>query len=255
LRAVRAALAVFLLVFAIYVLTAPIYLRAYEPETAAVTDGLVQTGEFRILQDSPMGVAGGVTGTPGTDGKMLGRVGLPQPLAEVPFYMAGWAADTATDSDYRYRRRAMLFFNGFILALVAGLVALICQEIGAWRRWAIAVALLFAFASLAWPYSKIGIEAVVTFGVALALYAALLCRRLTAVWPWVLAGFAAGLAVAAKQYELVTLATADPRVARLAGRPLETARSDGCGCGSVCQLDGRNALLQLGTHRVDPQNR
>jgi hypothetical protein len=226
------AFAVFVLVFAVYALTAPEVLRAYEPETAATTEGLVKTGEFRILEDSPIAVSRGVAGD---DGKRIGRVGLPQPLAEVPFYLVGWAADSAADSGHRYRIKTMLLFNGFVLALVAALVFLICEEMGVSRQWAIAVALLFAFASLAWPYSKIGVESMATLGVALTLYAALLVRRIPSFWPWALAGAAAGMTVAAKQYMVLAVAAmialvwpvwrADPgkRIARLAAVALPSA--------------------------------
>ena len=196
------AFTVFVLAFAVYTLTAAPDLRAYERETAGLAEGLVRTGEFQILRDSPLASSGGVEGK---DGKLVGRVGLPQPLLEVPFYLAGWGADTVADSGDRYRFKALLLFNAFVMAVAAALVFLICEEIGTTRRWSIAVALLFAFASLAWPYSKIGVESVVTLSLALALYAALLARRSASLWPWVLAGFAAGMAVASKQYMLLAV--------------------------------------------------
>jgi hypothetical protein len=218
-------LAVFVVAFAVYVLTAPQGLRAYEPETAALTEGFVRTGEFQIIEDSPMATSPGVRGK---DGKLVGRVGLPQPVAEAPFYLAGWTLDTVANSDYRYRKKAMLLFNGFVMALVAALVFLISEQLQGSRRWSIAIAFLFAFASLAWPYSKIGAESMVTLGFALALWAALIARGSPKLWPWALAGFGAGMAVAAKQYALVPIAAmtlvvwpawradASRRIARLA---------------------------------------
>jgi hypothetical protein len=197
------AVVIFLLAFAVYVLTAPRVLRAYEPETAGVTEGLVRTGDFKILRGSPLVTAGGVAGK---DGKLVGRVGLPQPLAEAPFYAAGWLADTAADSGYRYRTKVLLTFNGFVLALTAALVFLICRHLPVSTPWSIAVALAFAFASLAWPYSKVGAESMVTLGVALTLLGALIARRSANLWPWALVGAGAGMAVAAKQYSLPAVA-------------------------------------------------
>ncbi len=197
-----AAIAIFLVAVGVYVLTAPRVLRAYEPETAAVTEGFVRTGEFKIIEDSPMNVAGGIAGE---DGKLVGRVGLPQPLAEAPFYLVGWALDEISGGGgdgYRYRNKVLLLFNGFVMALVAALVFLIMERLQGSRRWSVAIALLFALASLAWPYSKIGAESMVTLGFALALLGALAARDGDRLWPWALAGFGAGIAVAAKQYSL-----------------------------------------------------
>ena len=197
-----AAIAIFLVAVGVYVLTAPRVLRAYEPETAAVTEGFVRTGEFKIIEDSPMNVAGGIAGE---DGKLVGRVGLPQPLAEAPFYLVGWALDKISGGGgdgYRYRNKVLLLFNGFVMALVAALVFLIMERLQGSRRWSVTIALLFALASLAWPYSKIGAESMVTLGFALALLGALAARDGDRLWPWALAGFGAGIAVAAKQYSL-----------------------------------------------------
>jgi hypothetical protein len=203
--ATAVAVTVFLFAFGLYVFTAPRFLRAYEPETAAVTEGFVRTGDFKILTDSPLNIGGGIQGK---DGKLIGRVGLPQPLLESPFYLIGWGLDgiDSGGDGYRFRARTLLFYNGFIMAIVAALVFLIMERLQPSRRWSIAIAVLFAVASLAWPYAKIGVEATTTLGFALVLLGALRTRDSERLWPWCLVGFGGGLAVAAKQYTLPAIA-------------------------------------------------
>jgi hypothetical protein len=195
------AAALFVFAFATYAFTATPVLGAYEPETAAVTEGFVQTGEFRILDDTPIGRG---LGFPGEGGELIGRVGLPQPLLEAPFYLAGWAMDgiASGDDDFRYRKWTVLFYNPFVLAVVAPLIFLILMRVHGSTAWSIAIAGLFVVASMAWPYAKIGVDATATLGMALALFGAVSTRDTDRLWPWVTAGFGAGLAVAAKQYEL-----------------------------------------------------
>jgi hypothetical protein len=198
------AVALFAFAFGTYAFTATPGLGAYEPETAAVTEGFVRTGEFRVLDDTPMGKGQGVTGD---DGQMVGRVGLPQPLLESPFYLAGWAMDgiASGNDDYRYRKWTVLFYNPFVLALVAPLIFLIMMRIHGSTAWSIAVAVMFVVASLAWPYAKLGLDATATLGMAIALFGFVAIRDTNRLWPWLTAGFGAGLAVAAKQYELPAL--------------------------------------------------
>jgi hypothetical protein len=194
------AVAVFLFAFAIYSVTAPPFLTGYEPETAAVTEGFVRTGEFRILEDSAMVPPD--PGIPGKDGQIIGRVGLPQPVLEAPFYLAGWAVDEVNSGSdtYQYRSWTVLFYNPFVMAMVAGVIFLIMMRIHGCIGWSVAIALLFTVASLAWPYSKIGLDTTTTLGVALTFLGAVYARGSQRLWPWWVAGFGAGLATAAKPY-------------------------------------------------------
>ena len=176
-------------------------LVGYEPETAAVTEGFVRTGHFAEVRGSPLQADGHL----GVDGRLVGRVGLPQPLLEAPFYALGMAIDGGAKSDdgiaqYSGRRVAILFYNPFAMALAAALVFGIVLTIRGSRRWALLVAILFAVGSLAWPYAKIGMETTLTLAVALSVFAVVRAARETTVPRWALIGFATGMAFAVKPY-------------------------------------------------------
>jgi len=70
-------------------------------------------------------------------------------------------------------------------------------------RWAVALVAAFCLGSLAWPYSKIGIETTLMSLIALTLALVLLTSRVRRVLVWSLAGFVAGAAAVAKPYALL----------------------------------------------------
>src|SRR3954454_22255786 len=191
------ALSLFALTFGVYAVTMG-QLRGYEPETAAVTEGFVRTGHFQLLRRSPLRSEGHA----GAGEHLVGRAGLPQPLLEAPFYVAGWAVDGfgRTNNGYGGRSVALLFYNPFAMALVVALVFGIVLLIRRSARWGVAVALLVAFATVAWPYSKIGMETTLTLALALFVFAALHAARTMSWRWWALTGFAAGMAFAVKPY-------------------------------------------------------
>jgi hypothetical protein len=179
-------------------------LTGYEPETAAVTEGLVTEGHFWEVEGSPRSTQG----TPGKDGHYYARTGLLQPLLEVPFYAAGAIVDdlfVARDA-FKYRQAALWFYNPLVAALAAvalfALVFLTRRSIG----WAAAIAAIFVFASLAWPYAKIGMETTFMFAVLVAFAFGAWARRNPTPLSWSLTGFAAGAATATKGYAVFSLA-------------------------------------------------
>lgn len=199
---------VFLFAFGVYAFTTSPTLQGYEPETAATVDGLWRTGDFKIVQGSPL-AQGGI---PGKGGKLVGRVGLPQPLLESPFYLAGCAVDSiASGHDhYRWRKWTLLFYNPFVMALVAAALFLIVCRVRRSVGWALVLAPLFTLASIAWPYSKIGMDTTLTLGVALTFLGAVYARDSVRLWPWALVGVGGGLSVAAKAYALVAVLAVAP---------------------------------------------
>lgn len=92
---------VFVAAFALYTTTQGPRLLGYEPETAAVAEGLVRTGDFRFPAE---GLAVPGEGIRGKDGKIVGRAGLPQELLEAPFAALGAAAATLLALRYLPRR-------------------------------------------------------------------------------------------------------------------------------------------------------
>lgn len=173
----------------------------YESETAALAEGLVKTGRFQIVTGSPLDAYG----HPGKDGRRYGRAGFAQPLLQAPFYAFGWVLDGFRDAppEYRYRDLALRFYNPFAAALAAaamfGIVLLTRRSI----PWAIAIAAAFTFASIAWPYSKIGMDTTLMLGVVLSVLAAVVAARSLRPLAWAATGAAIGLAAASKPYGLL----------------------------------------------------
>jgi hypothetical protein len=180
-------------------------LPGYEPETAAVTAGLVEEGHLWGSQDPELPSL--LTYLPGRGGHLYGRAGLLQPLLEVPFFVAGRFVDGHFDvgGSFPYRLLFLWFYNPFVGALAAvalfALVYLTRRSLG----WAATIAALFVFSSIAWPYAKIGMETTFMFTIlasfALAAWARI--RPTPAIWG--LTGFAAGATAATKPYSAITL--------------------------------------------------
>ncbi len=193
---------VFALSFGLFVATTT-ELTGYEPETAAVTEGLVLDGHFHMTESPPY-PAGGV---PGEDGHRYARAGLLQPLLEAPFFAAGHFVDVQTNrTDFPpYGWVLTWFYNPFVAALAA--VALFALVLITRRslRWAIAIAALFVFASIAWPYAAIGMETTFMFAILAAFACAAWARQSPRPLAWACTGAAAGAVVATKPYALLGL--------------------------------------------------
>lgn len=200
------ALLVFVAAFSLYALSTSQNLEGYEPETAAVTEGFVKTGDFVLIPDSPLKPPD--LGFAGKDGKLIGRAGLTDPLIRVPFYAAGWAADElrSDSASWQWRTRSFWFASPFYVAIGVAFFFLVALELTGSRRWGLALAGLFAVAGQAWPYSKIGMEGVLMTALVITLYAVLRASRSDRLWPWALAGVGAGAALADKPYGLFAVA-------------------------------------------------
>jgi hypothetical protein len=201
---VLAGLLVFLIAFGVFAATTN-QLPGYEPETAAVTAGLVEEGHLWGLRDPE--VPSLVTYLPGRDGHTYGRTGLLQPLLEVPFFVAGrWVdAHLGLDGPFPYRLLFLWFYNPFVGALAAvamfALVYLTRRSVA----WASALAALFILSSVAWPYAKIGMETTFMFAILAAFALAAWARIRPAPATWAMTGFAAGATAATKPYSAITL--------------------------------------------------
>ena len=201
-RPVRAGLLVFLMAYALFGFTTQ-PLTGYEPETAAVTEGLVLHGRFWNDEPTPPLAAQ----IPGKGGHYYARAGLLQPLLEAPFFAVGHLADQTVGhfSAFPNAYAFLWFYNPFVAALGAlALFALIYQTRRS-LRWATAIAFLYTVASIAWPYSKIGMETTFMFAILAAFALGAWARRSPSALSWGLTGFATGAAVATKAYALVAL--------------------------------------------------
>jgi hypothetical protein len=200
------ALLVFVAAFSLYALSTSQNLEGYEPETAAVTEGFVKTGDFVLIPDSPLKPPN--QGFEGKDGKLIGRAGLTDPLIRAPFYVAGWAADQldSHSASWQWRKRAFWFASPFFVAIGVAFFFLVALELTGSRRWALVLAGLFGVAGQAWPYSKIGMEGVLMTAFVITLYGVLRASRSDRLWPWALVGFGAGATLADKPYGLFAVA-------------------------------------------------
>ena len=198
------AIGIFFLVLAIYVLT---YVGAFksndERALFAGTDSFVKRGEFTVNQ-----IYWDYTnvGMLTSNGDMVPNDEPAQMVAAIPFYLWGRALGASA--------QGVLFFNVLVTAAAAALLYLCFVELGYRRRTATLGSLVFAFATLAWPYSRTFFrEPLTMLAYLLAVYGllryrpAILDAALRSDTPaaprryrWLaLAGFALGLAFITKQ--------------------------------------------------------
>ena len=125
-------------------------------------EGMLATTESLIEDADPvLSINPGNTGvTPqriGRDGKVVGVSGMAQSIVAVPLSAAGRAfAAVAADEERReFTERVFTgWTNSFSTAVGVVLVFLCAELLGATRKRAAALALVYAFATWAWPHSK-----------------------------------------------------------------------------------------------------
>lgn len=203
-RPLIAGIAVFLMAFGVFSVTAS-QLTGYEPETAAATAGLVEEGHFWGVEDPqlPSLVAEDI----GRDGHKFARTGLLQPVLQVPFFALGDLVDhqISEGSPYPNRLFFLWFYNPFVAALGAAALFAFVYQLRKSLRWGAAIATLFIFASIAWPYSKIGMETTFMTTVLIAFAVAAWARRKPTPTSFAVAGLAAGAIAATKPYSAITI--------------------------------------------------
>jgi hypothetical protein len=203
-RPLIAGIAVFLMAFGIFSFTTS-QLTGYEPETAAATAGLVEEGHFWGVEDPqlPSLVAEDI----GRDGHKFARTGLLQPVLQVPFFALGDLVDHQVSEGTPYPNRLFFlwFYNPFVAALGAAALFAFVYQLRKSLRWGAAIASLFVFASIAWPYSKIGMETTFMATVLIAFAVAAWARHKASPFSFAMAGLAAGAIAATKPYAVITL--------------------------------------------------
>lgn len=187
----RIATGIFFLVLGVYLFT---YIGAFKSNDERAyfsgMDSFVKRGEFTANQIYWDYTAVGMLTT---TGDMVPNYEPAQMVAPIPFYLWGRALGAAV--------QGALFFNAVILAAGAALLYLVFAELGYRRRAGLLGALVFAFATLAWPYSRTFFREPLTALAYLLAFYALLRYRAPAprrwIWP-ALAGFGLGLAIVTK---------------------------------------------------------
>ncbi len=217
----------------VYLVTAPAHLMGYQGETAAVSEGLVRTGIPQVLRNSPMRANGHV----GRGGRLYGRSTLVEPVAQAPLMAVGVLLDQLSTHGRSptFRMAAAKTYLALVSALgvlaVFGIVFLRLRR----PAWACLIGALYAFASLAWPYSQIGMETTFATLLLLAVLATLWAREQPTGRRQLLAGIALGLAATATPYGILP---ALPLIGLLLWRarslpPLQLARAGAAVLGPV----------------------
>jgi hypothetical protein len=173
-------------------------LTGYENETAAVSEGLVKTGQLRVLPGTPLGAQGIF----GRGAHYYSRTGLTQPLLEVPAYWLGEQLDQASSHgrDDRWRLTLLQLFDPAMAALtVVAIFALLLLR-GVSERRALLIAALCAVATLIWPYSKIGLDTTLMAMLALTALAAAWTAGRPTTGRLALLGFAVAMTINSKPY-------------------------------------------------------
>jgi len=194
----RIAVGIFFLALAVYLFT---FVGAPKsPDERALfsgIDSLIKRGDFKVNQIywDYSNVA-----METTDGEMVPNYEPAQMILAIPFYLWGRSLGAAL--------QGVMVFNAVVTAASVALLYLCFIELGYRRRTATLGALVYAFATLAWPYSRVFFrEPLTVLAYLLAVYALLRYRapaprRL--LWP-ALAGAAAGLAFTTKQISVAVL--------------------------------------------------
>jgi 4-amino-4-deoxy-L-arabinose transferase-like glycosyltransferase len=187
----RRAAGVFFLVLGIYLVT---YVGAFKSNDERAyfsgMDSFLKRGQFTANQIYWDYTAVGVLTT---RGDMVPNYEPGQMVAPIPLYLWGRALGASA--------QGVLFFDALALSGACSLLFLCFVELGYRRTAALLGSLVFAFATLAWPYSRTFFrEPMTTLAYLLAFYALLRYRPPGArrwIWP-ALAGFALGLAIVTK---------------------------------------------------------
>lgn len=190
--------ALFLLLLGWYMLTMSGHTYSSDEETMlAAAESLAAHGSFALPRDFLMNPATGV------DGAHYSRYGPGQSIAAVPFVLVGRlvAATAPRFAEGFIVRLVVLLLPALVTAATALVLYAWAREVGYGARVALLVGLLYG-TSMAWPYSR------TFFAEPLAVFCLVVCayglRRESRRW-WLLAGAAAGAALAVKFQSLLAL--------------------------------------------------
>jgi hypothetical protein len=99
----------------------------------------------------------------GVDGRYYSPYGIGHPIYAVPFYLAGRFTEEATGLSVgkpeALRKAFFVLGNAFAAAATVWLTFLFALRLGGSARAAAATALTLGFATLLWPYAKMGFNA------------------------------------------------------------------------------------------------
>lgn len=155
-RARRLALGVFLLLFAIYALTSGghTYSADEEAELATTQSLIIRQDPDLILNEGNDDKVN--ARIDGRDGRRVALSSLGQSIAAIPLDIAGRLAAKTVHKDFAPFTERVFFdwTNAWITALGSALFLLIAIELGASRRSALLLTLVYSLATMVWPHAK-----------------------------------------------------------------------------------------------------
>ncbi|HEX5502481.1 MAG TPA: hypothetical protein VFW96_07645 [Thermomicrobiales bacterium] len=154
-QAPATALALFVALAALYIVTSGGHTYSYDEETMfGLTQSLVERGSVVVPTCAGCPV---IRSTPAPDGRNYSRYGPLQSLVAVPLYVAGRAAagaPAASAARWFTTRFAVDLLNAVVTAGIATLLYGLARGLGYGARPALATALLYGLGTQAWPHAK-----------------------------------------------------------------------------------------------------
>jgi hypothetical protein len=177
-------------------------LTGYEPQTAAVAEGIVRLGAPRLVPGSP------VPGVEVDPSRPYGHAGLAQPMFEAPVYWLGEKLDDAVSGgrSYAWRDALLRFYDPLMASITVLSVFLLLRLRGRSQRRSLGVGALAAVGTMIWPYSKIGMETTMMAMVSLMILGAAWATMRGGIHRFALTGLAGGAAAASKPVGVIMLA-------------------------------------------------
>lgn len=183
----------------LYLLTAPGHLQSGDMRSEFAVAQSMTAGSFAVMPSLPTVDVPSVTGS---DGRQYSKYGVGQSILLLPAAAVGRLAGCPADPAHcpagaqRRAEEAASLLDGVMAALTVGLLFLLALELGASAGAAVALALLFGFATIEWDYAHDSFD---VGPAGFFILAALFAARRAAVrdgigWP-LLAGAATGFAV------------------------------------------------------------
>ena len=197
---------VFIFFISIYILSAGGHYYSADGMTIyLVTRSIVERGTIFITETNALSELSLVAGR----GQELVPVTLPvQSLLMIPLYLLGTIISSLIDLRYMHYVLQLVtsFLNSFVTAATATFLFLLILRLGYEKKIAIFTSFTFAFATLAWPYSKFDFSepllALFIFG---AIYWSYMFRKGTGNYYALLAGAFLGLAEGTKVIAVISI--------------------------------------------------
>jgi hypothetical protein len=202
---IAAAVALAAVLLGIYgVVMSSTFAAGYEPTYAAGAEGLLRSGTPQLMRDSPLfapAVGGGPVPASGKvfAGPTVGWSGL---ATATPLVAAGLTVDKllafAGHNTSEFLLLSAHLYAPLLTTLTGVLVFFAGMLLFGSRRRSLVLAFVYGLTTLAFPYTKIGMEPPLSFWLMAAVTAGIVARRTRSTWAVALCGTCAGFAAATR---------------------------------------------------------